>query len=75
MPKEIQAASPRFIRQKQLLAEQLPISASTLWRKVRDGSFPKPIKFGPGITAWRLADVEKWLTDVERIPALAGVTK
>ena len=66
MPKEIQAASPRFIRQKQLLAEQLPISASTLWRKVRAGSFPKPIKFGPGITAWRVSDIENWLLGVTK---------
>ena len=66
MPKEIQAASPRFIRQKQLLAEQLPISASTLWRKVRDGSFPKPIKLGPSITAWRVSDIENWLLRVTK---------
>jgi prophage regulatory protein len=66
MSKEIHAASPRFVRQKQLLAEHLPFSPSTLWRKIREGSFPKPIKLGPSITAWRVSDIEKWLQGVTK---------
>lgn len=66
MRKAIQAVSPRFVREKQLLAEELPFSASTLWRKVREGSFPAPIKLGPNITAWRVSDIQKWLLEVTK---------
>lgn len=50
-----------YIRQAQLVPGVLPFSAATLWRKVQDGSFPKPIKLSSRITAWRLADIESWL--------------
>ena len=39
----------------------LPFSAATLWRKVRDGEFPAPVKLGPAISAWRVGDVRQWL--------------
>lgn len=39
----------------------LPFSASTLWRKVRDGSFPAPLKLSAGVTAFRVGDVRQWL--------------
>lgn len=39
----------------------LPFSAATLWRKVRDGSFPKPVRLSERVTAWRVGDVRAWL--------------
>ena len=40
----------------------LPFSASTLWRRVADGTFPPPVKLGSSkITAWRVSDVRAWL--------------
>ena len=39
----------------------LPFSAATLWRKVREGTFPAPLKLGPAISAWCVADVRSWL--------------
>ena len=35
----------------------IPISPATIWRWVRAGRFPKPVKLGPGVTAWRGADL------------------
>ena len=49
-----------FIRQKQLLPI-LGFSAPTLWRKVKAGTFPKPIKLGQNITAWRVREVNQWI--------------
>jgi hypothetical protein len=31
-------------------------SGSTIWRRIRLGVFPKPVKQG-GITAWRVGDI------------------
>lgn len=43
----------------------LPFSAATLWRKVRDGSFPKPVRLSERVTAWRVGDVRAWLNACE----------
>ena len=39
----------------------LPFSAATLWRKVREGTFPAPTKLSDAITAWKVGDVRAWL--------------
>jgi predicted DNA-binding transcriptional regulator AlpA len=41
------------VRQEPLI----PISPATIWRWVRAGRFPKPVKLGPGVTAWRGVDL------------------
>ena len=50
-----------FIRQKHLL-DILGFSAPTLWRKVKAGTFPKPIKLGANMTAWRVEEVHQWMS-------------
>lgn len=58
-----------FIRESQLVYDPrrpefpapLPFSAATLWRMVAAGSFPKPLKLSPRVTAWRVADVRVFL--------------
>ena len=48
-------ADPRFLRLPSIIAPKgpLPISKSTWWAGVKSGRYPKPVKLGPGITAWR----------------------
>ena len=38
-----------------------PVLSATLWRKVKAGTFPKPVKLGPRITAWRVEDIREML--------------
>jgi len=53
-----------FIRQQQLIESKLvPFSASTLWRKVKAGEFPPPVKISSHITAWRISDIKAWSID------------
>ena len=35
----------------------IPVSKSTWWAGVKAGRFPKPVKLGPRITAWRVEDI------------------
>lgn len=49
-----------FLRQSQVLAF-VPISKSTLWRRVQAGTFPAPVKLSSRITAWRAEDVRRWI--------------
>ena len=59
-----------FIREAQLVQSPkrpehpapLPFSAPTLWRKVKSGTFPKPIKLSERVTAWNVGVVRAWMT-------------
>ncbi len=35
----------------------IPVSKSTWWSGVKKGRYPKPVKLGPRITAWRVEDI------------------
>ena len=51
-----------FLRQPQVLTF-IPISKSTLWRRVMDGTFPAPVKLSPRVTVWRVEDVRRWIKE------------
>ena len=36
-----------------------PVSKSTWWLGVKSGRYPKPVKLGPRITAWRVSEIRK----------------
>lgn len=35
----------------------IPVSRSTWWAGIRAGRYPKPVKLGARITAWRVEDI------------------
>lgn len=37
------------------------LSRATVYRRVKDGTFPKPIKIGENRVVWRYEDLEAWL--------------
>lgn len=49
-----------FLRQAQVL-NFVPISKSTLWRRVLAGTFPTPVKLSARVTAWRAEDIRSWI--------------
>ncbi len=51
--------SLRYISDKQL-SERLEVSRQTVWRWVREGNLPSPIKLGSNCTRWKLSDIEVW---------------
>ena len=51
----------QYIRQSQLIPFIVPFSSATLWRKVSEGTFPKPEKLSERITAWKTDDIKQWL--------------
>ncbi len=58
-----------FIRESHLVqspkrperATPLPFSAPTLWRKVKNQTFPAPVKLSVRITAWKVGEVRAWI--------------
>ena len=51
--------STGFLRLTSILAPRgpIPVSKSTWWAGVKDGRYPKPVKLGQRITAWRVEDI------------------
>lgn len=47
----------------------LTISVSTLWKEVKAGKLPAPVKVGVNMR-WRVADLERY---VENLPDINGV--
>lgn len=50
-----------YVRQSQLIPTIIPFSSATLWRKVKAGQFPRPVKLSERVTAWRVDDVRAWM--------------
>lgn len=49
-----------FLRIKEVLA-LIPVGRSTLWARVKAGTFPKPIKLGTRTTAWKAEDIREFI--------------
>ena len=48
-----------FVRLTSILGPDgpIPVSKSTWWAGINAGRYPKPVKLGPRITAWRVEDI------------------
>ncbi len=51
-----------YLRQSQLIPIIVPFSSATLWRKVKSGEFPAPVKLSERITAWKVEDIRAWMS-------------
>ena len=62
-----------LVRQAQLVRDPknptkpvpLPFSAASLWRKVKSGDFPQPLRLSGSITCWKVGTVRVWLAQQE----------
>jgi predicted DNA-binding transcriptional regulator AlpA len=54
-----------FVRLPGVLAPDgpIPVSRSTWWAGIKDGRYPKPVKLGPRITAWRVEDIRALISE------------
>ena len=56
----------RYVRVNQLATTPLsigilPMSKATIWRKVKNGTFPAPAKISDNVTAWAISDIDAYL--------------
>jgi prophage regulatory protein len=42
------------------VAIRYDISRSTIWRWLKEGKFPRPVKLGAASTRWLISDLEEW---------------
>jgi prophage regulatory protein len=41
----------------------IPVSKATMWRWVKAGTFPAPVKLSSNVTAWRVENVRRWMAE------------
>ena len=55
-------AQPRFLRISEVL-DRVGVSRPTIYRWMREGTFPKQISIGANSVVWLESDVTKWMED------------
>lgn len=55
----------RFLKEREVI-EVTTLSHATLWREVKKGAFPKPVRISPGRVGWRESAIARWQHDPER---------
>lgn len=49
----------RFMRERDVL-DVTSLSRTTLWRVMKSGQFPRPVRISPGRVGWRESEVIAW---------------
>ncbi len=59
----ISAASDRFIRIKEVISVT-GLARNTIYRRMREGTFPRQIRLGPNSVAWLQSAISEWMSSV-----------
>jgi predicted DNA-binding transcriptional regulator AlpA len=51
----------RRISAQQPSRGMIGVSDKTIWKWIKQGTFPTPVKLSDSITAWKLSEVQAWL--------------
>ena len=43
------------------VSKKTTLAKSTLWLKISQGKFPKPIKLSPAINVWKESEINAWI--------------
>ncbi len=55
------AARPLKLERLPSVIERIGLSRTTIWRQVKEGTFPAPVKLGPQAVAWPSAAIDEWI--------------
>ncbi len=58
-------SADKMLRAREVMA-QTGYSRTTIWRKVRAGTFPAPIELGPNAVGWLQSWISKYLAELRR---------
>ena len=50
---------------RQELEKLFKVSPATIYRWIKEGNFPKPVRLGANMVRWKASDIEAWMTDRE----------
>ena len=47
------------------LEKLFKVSPATIYRWIKEGKFPKPVRLGANMVRWKASDIEAWMTNRE----------
>ena len=47
------------------LEKLFKVSSATIYRWIKEGIFPKPVRLGPNMVRWKASDIEAWMMQKE----------
>ena len=48
---------------RQQLEKLFKVSPATIYRWIKEGTFPKSVKLGPNMVRWKASDIEVWILE------------
>jgi len=60
-----------ILRRKQV-EQVVGLSRSTIYQRIKDGTFPRPVPLGGRMVGWRTSDIELFLVDPASYRAPSG---
>ncbi|WP_341849220.1 helix-turn-helix transcriptional regulator [Chelonobacter oris] len=61
-PDTIMEQQPALLSKARVI-EITSLSHTTIWRMMKNGTFPKSVKASMGRVAWRKSDIDNWLAE------------
>jgi len=61
----------RLLSLKQVM-ERIPLSKTEIYRRIRDGRFPKPVRIGTNRIAFSEEEIENWIASRKPAPSIDG---
>lgn len=59
-------SSPVRLLKPSVVEDRTSLDRVTIWRKVRAGTFPAPLKISANRIAWKDADIAAWIASCEQ---------
>ena len=48
------------------LEKLFKVSLATIYRWIKEGKFPKPVRLGANMVRWKASDIEAWMMQKEK---------
>lgn len=59
IPRLTEAVTPLFLRMPTVM-RITGLGRSTIYRLIAERKFPRPVRLGPRVVAWRSCDLDEW---------------
>jgi prophage regulatory protein len=56
--------APTLLKCKEV-QDTVTISRATIYRWIKEGNFPKPVRLGANMVRWKASDIEAWMMQKE----------
>lgn len=57
------AKADRFLKLKEVMA-RTSLGSSTIYRRMKEGTFPRPKQLSEACVRWRESDIERWMDEL-----------